>query len=75
MLNNNQPKKGGPNGVLIPFPTEPWLTKQQVAAHLKFSTRWVEKRVTEGMPCRRFGGQPRFQLSAVEAWLFEQEAC
>ena len=52
--------------------TEPWMTKPQLAAHLGFSTRWVEYRVAEGMPHARFGGRLRFQASAVEDWLSRQ---
>ena len=48
------------------------LTKQQLAAHLGKSPRWVELRVREGMPSEgptaRYP-QRRFRLSAVEAWL------
>jgi len=53
---------------------EPWCTKQELAAHLVFSVRWVELRVREGMPARRMGQRLRFQVSAVEAWLDEQQA-
>ena len=52
---------------------EPWCTKQELADHLGFSTRWVELRVREGMPARRMGRQLRFQISAVEAWLDGQQ--
>jgi excisionase family DNA binding protein len=48
---------------------EPWCTKQELAAHLGFSVRWVELRVREGMPARRMGQRLRFHASAVEAWL------
>lgn len=50
------------------------LTKQNLAAHLDRSPRWVELRVREGMPvCEgtdRFGRR-RYDLGAVEAWLAE----
>ena len=48
---------------------EPWLSKKQLAAHLGFTTRWVELRVTEGMPSERWGGRFRFRVSEVEPWL------
>ena len=48
---------------------EPWLSKQEMAQHLGFSTRWVELRVQEGMPCERFGARLRFQRIPVEGWL------
>lgn len=51
---------------------EPWLTKRQLAAHLNYSTRWVEQQVKVGMPHERWGGRLRFQVSAVEAWLKER---
>lgn len=61
------------SGVVIPFPKrsqwEPWVTKQQVANHFQFSTRWVEMRVVEGLPHRQFGSRKRFRLSEVERWL------
>jgi excisionase family DNA binding protein len=53
---------------------EPWLSKQQLAAHLGYSTRWVELRVREGLPSRKMGGRRRFRLSAVEDWLEERFA-
>lgn len=48
---------------------EPYVTKQYVAALYRFTPRWVELRVAEGMPCHRFGGRVRFLMSEVEAWL------
>jgi hypothetical protein len=48
---------------------EPWLSKQEMAQHLGFSTRWIELRVQEGMPCERFGARLRFQRVPVEEWL------
>jgi len=53
---------------------EPWCTKQELAEHLGFSVRWVELRIREGMPARRMGRRLRFQVSAVETWLDEQQA-
>jgi hypothetical protein len=51
---------------------EQMLTKQQLAAHLGRSTRWIELRVREGMPSEapttRFPRR-RFRLCEVEAWL------
>ena len=61
------------SATVFPFPRrpgfEPWVTKKHVAAHLGFSTRWVELRVREGMPSRLVGGHRRFRLSVVEAWI------
>ena len=53
---------------------EPWLTKRQLAAHLGFSTRWVELRVREGMPAQRWGSRLRFRASEVEEWLGRRAA-
>ncbi len=51
---------------------EPWLSKKQLAAHVGFTTRWVELRVAEGMPCQRWGNRLRFRVSEVEPWLKER---
>jgi excisionase family DNA binding protein len=48
---------------------ESWLSKQEMAEHLGFSTRWVELRIQEGMPCERFGARLRLQRAPVEEWL------
>jgi excisionase family DNA binding protein len=48
---------------------EPWVSKRQLSEYLGVSTRWVNRRVVEGMPMLRFGSQPRFKISAVEAWV------
>ena len=53
---------------------EPWLAKRQLAAHLGFTTRWVELRVAEGMPHERWGGRLRVRISEVEPWLKERYA-
>lgn len=53
--------------------TEPWQTKQEIAKHYGFSPRWVELRLRDGMPHRRIGGRPRFQLGAVDRWLSMRE--
>ena len=53
------------------------LTKQQLAAHLDRSARWIELKVRDGMPSieptRRFPHR-RFRLAEVEAWLSGGEA-
>lgn len=50
----------------IPHPHEPWLTKREVAAELRCSTRTVERL---HLPAMRVGGQNRYRLSEVEAYL------
>jgi phage terminase Nu1 subunit (DNA packaging protein) len=52
--------------------TEPWLTKAQLADRLQVSTRWIDLRRAEGMPCEKWAGVVRFRLSAVETWLAER---
>lgn len=54
--------------------SEPFVTKSELALHMGFSVRWVERRVREGMPHHRVGGRLRFQKSTAIAWLMDQEA-
>jgi hypothetical protein len=49
--------------------TELWLTKQEFAKYLGVSVRWVEYRMSEGLPHREIAGGPRFQLTPAEGWL------
>jgi hypothetical protein len=51
---------------------EKWLTKQQLAAHLQVTARWIELQQSLGLPHMRMGGMNRYILSEVEAWLREQ---
>jgi hypothetical protein len=46
--------------------SEPWLTKREVASHLRISTRTIERL---RLPCLRVGGQNRYHLSEVKAAL------
>ena len=46
--------------------SEPYLTKRQVAAHLQVSVSTVERL---RLPHLRVGGQNRYRLSEVEAFL------
>jgi predicted DNA-binding transcriptional regulator AlpA len=48
--------------------TDRWVTKPEVAAHLRISVRSVEKRMTEGLPYHPFGRSIRFLLSEVDAY-------
>jgi hypothetical protein len=50
------------------------LSKKRLAAHLGRSTRWIERRMREGMPRidsvdRRGRHQVRFRLEDVAVWL------
>jgi hypothetical protein len=51
---------------------EKWLTKQQLAAHLQVTPRWIESQQPLGLPHLRMGGINRYFVSEVEAWLREQ---
>ena len=48
---------------------EVWLTTAEIADYLGFSTKWVTRRVAEGMPHARMGARLRFKISQVEPWL------
>jgi excisionase family DNA binding protein len=48
---------------------EVWLTTAEIADYLGFSTKWVTRRVSEGMPHARMGARLRFKISQVEPWL------
>lgn len=49
---------------------EPWLTKRELAAHLKISTRTIERL---RLPALRVGGQNRYKLSQVYRALAESQ--
>ena len=55
--------------------TEPWVTLQEVADHLKVSEdtvhRWI---ATRSMPAHRIGRVWRFKLSQIDAWVENGEA-
>ena len=51
------------------------LTVQEVAAHLAVSPRTVYRLMKDyRMPAYRIGGQWRFKLEAIEAWMGESDA-
>ena len=59
-------------GELIHFPkrpTEPLLTKRQFARAKSRSVRWVEMRVSEGMPSEMRGSMRYFRMSETDPWL------
>lgn len=51
--------------------TEPWIDKRVLASTLGVSKRWVEQRLSEGLPSRLVAGKRVFRLSVVESWLEE----
>lgn len=72
-------KSGIQNGSVNSAPSgsvtesERWLTKGELARYLRYSERWVELRVREGLPHLRVGSQLRFRVSEVEAYFRDQE--
>jgi hypothetical protein len=51
---------------------EPWMDKKGLAAHLGCSERWLEYRMSEGMPAWKIAGRIKFRASETEAWLIER---
>jgi hypothetical protein len=50
---------------------EEWVTKRQLAGHLKVTPRWIELQQPLGLPVLRLGAANRYKISEVEAWLRE----
>jgi hypothetical protein len=48
---------------------EPWLDREELAAHLGCSVRWIRYRQAEGMPHALIAGRCKFRASEVEPWL------
>jgi hypothetical protein len=48
---------------------EPYLSKQSLARHYAMSVRWVEQRMTDGLPHEHMDGRARFHLSETDPWL------
>ena len=46
-----------------------WIKKQQLAEHLGVSISFINKVMTQGLPCRHIGRAVRFRISDVETWL------
>jgi hypothetical protein len=51
---------------------EEWLTKQQLAAHLQVTPRWIESQQQLGLPHLHMLGINRYRVAEVEAWLRER---
>lgn len=49
--------------------TELWMPKKRLGLELGVSPRWIEQRLSEGLPCRVIAGKTMFRLSRVEDWL------
>jgi hypothetical protein len=50
---------------------EPRISKRALADHYGMSTRWVEQRMSEGLPHEHMDGRARFVLAEADAWLRE----
>jgi excisionase family DNA binding protein len=48
---------------------EPWVGCGQVASHLDVSVKTVRRLKEAGLPYSKVGGQLRFRLSEVDAWI------
>jgi hypothetical protein len=48
---------------------EMWLAKAELAKALGVSVRWIEQRMTEGLPHREIAGKRVFRLTVAEEWL------
>lgn len=50
------------------------ITKAELAARLRVSSRWIELRMREGMPFDKdaYSRLVSFDIAAVEAWLTER---
>lgn len=55
-------------GLVLAAPL-PLVTKRELAAHYRVSTRWVELQMSKGMPSRKVGGARRYELGIVDRWL------
>jgi excisionase family DNA binding protein len=53
--------------------SEPLITKDELAHHLRFSPRWIEMQIHEGLPHLRVGSRLRFRASEVEAWFASRD--
>ena len=51
---------------------ERWLTKRELADHLRVTPRWIELQQHLGLPVLRLGTVNRYRLSEVEAWFRRQ---
>ena len=52
--------------------TEAWLTKRELADHLKCSVRSIETALAEGMPHAIIFRHVKVRVSEVEPWLEER---
>ena len=48
---------------------ERWITKRELAEHLRVTPRFIELQQRLGLPVLRMGALNRYRVSEVEAWL------
>jgi len=48
-----------------------WRDKHGIAEHFSCSIRWIEERMTEGMPHAYIAGRAKFKVARAESWLDE----
>jgi hypothetical protein len=70
-VQTSEPLAAASSDVQVALP-EPWVTKRQLAAHLRVTPRWVELQQRDGLPHLRMGRMNRYRISAGEAWLRER---
>jgi excisionase family DNA binding protein len=71
-MNFKETKDGGrlPDGKLDSVLFENWITKKELAQHLRVSESFLEKQMAqEGLPYLRIGRAVRFRLEEVSDWL------
>ena len=55
--------------------TDKWLTIEQIADYLQVSTEKLYKLCQQGkMPASKLGGQWRFDVKEVDAWVRQQRS-
>jgi excisionase family DNA binding protein len=52
---------------------DPMITKRDLAERLGISQRWIEYRMTDGLPFVRMGRAVRFQPTQVMSWIASQQ--
>jgi hypothetical protein len=68
-----------PDGDALRFPVERRQPPRLEDIHglieaFGYSERWWRYRITEGLPCHKWGSRLRFDLTKVQAWLEQRYA-
>jgi excisionase family DNA binding protein len=65
-----QPQPSGAGRNPLPATDARWMTKRELAEHLRVSTRWIEKKQKhDGLRSYLVGGVRRYRLDEIEAWI------